>query len=491
MPEPLHCDDLAQANHAQLYGILIPELTEYAVFLIDPDGCIASWNPGVERIFGYEEADWVTQHARIIFTPEDQAGRQSEQELETAKKQGRAPDVRWHQRKDGSRLFADGVLIALRDKNGILLGYSKVVRDITEKKRIQDELKVAYDEAFSILESITDGFIALDNRWRFVYVNAACERLTGGKREEWLGRSYWDVFASLTGTVVEQEFRRAVREQVPVEFDVLHPELQRWFAMCGYPTRQGGLSVYFQDITERKKLQAESERYAQELTRSNAELQQFAYVTSHDLQEPLRTMVNFSQLLAKRYGNSLGSDADQYLEYIVSGAHRMTGLVDSLLAYSRVLNDEKVRWAPVSLQSIVEWATMNLHTAIAESQASITSDEMPTLTADRALLVQLFQNLISNAIKYRNPAEPPQVHVSAQRTGNEWIVAVRDNGIGIEQKYAERIFGVFKRLHGKEIPGTGIGLAIAKRIVERHRGRIWVKSQPGEGSTFYIALPVV
>ena len=489
MPEPLRCDHPAPADHAQLYGILVAELTDFVVFLIDPEGCVVSWNPGVERVLGYPEEEWVGQPARIVFTPEDQDAGKPEQELAAARRDGRTPDIRWHQRKDGSRLYVEGTMVALKNDDGKLLGCSKVMRDITERKHFEDELRNAHDEAHGILESIADGFVALDRDWRFTYVNAAGERLIRETRDQVLGRSYWEVFAPTLGTIVEQEYRRAVRDQVPVEFENFYQPWQRWFAVKGFPTQQGGLSTYFQDITERKQKQAILERQSQELIRSNAELQQFAYVTSHDLQEPLRTMVNFSQLLVRRYGGQLGSDADQYLDFIISGAQRMNGLVDSLLAYSRVLNEGEMKFAPVPVEVVVQWATMNLHTFLEENGAIVTYDQLPTVKADQVQLVQLFQNLISNAVKYRRAGEPPRIHISAERVAQEQIIAVQDNGIGIEQKYAERIFGVFKRLHGKEIPGTGIGLAIAKRIVENHDGRIWVQSQLGQGATFYVALP--
>ena len=240
---------------------------------------------------------------------------------------------------------------------------------------------------------------------------------------------------------------------------------------------------------ERKRAEAALVQQAEDLARSNADLQQFAYVTSHDLQEPLRTMIVFSQMLTKRYGGQLDADADEFLAYIVSGAQRMQGLVDSLLAYSRVVNVDTMPFAPLALHAALRWATMNLQTIINETQADITSEELPTVRADQVQLVQLFQNLISNGIKYRRPEESPRVHISAQRCGDEWVIAVRDNGIGIPREYAERIFGVFKRLHGNDIPGTGIGLAICRGIVEKHGGRIWVDSELGQGSVFYFSLP--
>ena len=241
-------------------------------------------------------------------------------------------------------------------------------------------------------------------------------------------------------------------------------------------------------IDDRVNAQEELTRQAQELARSNADLQQFAYVTSHDLQEPLRNITNFAEILHRRYKANLAHDAKEFLEYIVSGAERMKALIDGLLNYSRVINVETVPFASVRIVDALHWATMNLQIVIEQSQASITHGELPAVRGDHVQIVQLLQNLLSNAIKYRS-SDPPRVHISAERRPDDWLFAVEDNGIGISADYAENIFGVFKRLHGYEIPGTGIGLAICKRIVEKHGGRIWVESQVGVGSTFYFTLP--
>lgn len=232
------------------------------------------------------------------------------------------------------------------------------------------------------------------------------------------------------------------------------------------------------------------EKTVAELRRSNSDLQQFAYVASHDLQEPLRMIASYTQLLGKRYKGKLDADADDFIRYAVEGASRMQTLINDLLAYSRVTTQGKA-FEQVDCNQILEDVLSNLRLAIEENRAVVTYDALPVVTADGGQLGQLFQNLIGNAIKFHGE-EPPRVHVSVELRNNEWQFSVLDNGIGVDPQYAERIFVIFQRLHNREeYPGTGIGLAVCKKIVERHGGRIWVKSPIGRGTVFYFTLPVV
>jgi PAS domain S-box-containing protein len=247
--------------------------------------------------------------------------------------------------------------------------------------------------------------------------------------------------------------------------------------------RRGDVTGYAKitrDATERRSLETQ-------LQKSNDELQRFAYTVSHDLQEPLRTIRSYAELLQRRYSGKLDSDADEFIHFMVDATARMSQLLKDLLAYSQAGRPDRTTPEPTAAANILEWAKMNVDKLATETGATITHDPLPMVEADQTQLAQVFQNLLGNAIKYRSQ-EPPHIHVSAVRQGDFYEFSVTDNGIGVEPEHHERIFGVFKRLHGKEVPGTGIGLAICRKIIESHGGRIWIESEPGHGSTMKFTL---
>ena len=235
------------------------------------------------------------------------------------------------------------------------------------------------------------------------------------------------------------------------------------------------------DITERKRAE-------EALQTINADLRNFAYALTHDLREPLRMVVNFTQLLAKEREGKLGEDADKYISYAVEGALRIEALLKALFDYWEVTERGGKSLSPVDCNHALSHTLLNLQTAIQESGATVTSDPLPTVVAEDAMLVQVFQNLIGNSIKYRGEAAP-RIHISAVRIAEGWLFSVRDNGIGIDPKNAEWVFGMFKRLHEKEVPGTGIGLALCKKVVQRRGGRIWVEPEAGGGAVFKFTIP--
>jgi PAS domain S-box-containing protein len=377
-------------------------------------------------------------------------------------------------------------------------GVVSTIGDITKQRNA--ELALSASEALyrQTFELATTGIAHVDLTGRFMKVNHRLCEILGYSEKELIGRSVKEIShpedRSLTDS---QRMRVRSGEKPSVRFEkryirkngtVVWVDLSVALACDASGVPQYEIAL-FDDITERKKAEAALREAHEELKRSNAELEQFAYVASHDLQEPLRMVSSYTQLLMRRYGDKLDGDAKEFTAFIVDGATRMKQLIEDLLAYSRVGTRDK-NFKPVDAGSSLMRALTNLRAAIQDSGATVTQDTLPTIPCDEVQLAQLFQNLIGNALKFRQPDAAPAVHVGTADHGMEWEFTVRDNGIGIEPQYFERIFMVFQRLHNKgEYPGTGIGLAIVKKVVERHGGRIWVQSQPGAGTTFHFTMP--
>jgi PAS domain S-box-containing protein len=459
---------------------------------MDPRGQILSWNAGAERIKGYSAAQIIGRNFSCFFPPADIERGRPEEILRIAAASGRHEEQGMRVRRDGSRFLANVVFTALRDAAGNLRGFSEFSHDLSESKESEARYR-------GLLEAAPDAMVVVSQAGKIVLLNVRAEKEFGYSRDELVGqkvkniipegfaeriiadgtRSAAEALAQQIGTGIELAGRRKDGSEFPIEI-MLSP----------LESADGILvTAAIRDITERKESDEHLAKTVEELKRSNDDLQQFAYVSSHDLQEPLRMVSSYTQLLAKRYKGRLDSDADEFIAFAVDGCNRMQGLIQDLLAYSRAgTNEKKLR--KVSSENALQKALINLRAAITQSGAVVTHDALPAITTDETQFTQIFQNLVGNAIKYRR-AEVPRVHVSAARNdGNEWTFSVRDNGLGIDPQYFERIFVLFQRLHGRdEFEGTGIGLAVCKRIVERLRGKIWVESQLEKGSTFYFTLP--
>ena len=351
--------------------------------------------------------------------------------------------------------------------------------------------------AQTILDTLREPILVLDGALRVNMANRSFYRIFRVKPEETenkpiyeLGDGHWNIPRL---RVLLAEVCSVGRQAEDFEVECDFPGIGRRFMILNArrierETGQAMILLAIEDISERKAIDRALQLHAKELERSNADLEQFAYVASHDLQEPLRMITSFTQLLAKRYRGKFDSDADEFIAYIVDGSTRMHRLINDLLAYAR-LGSRAAEFVPTDCEAIFADAVSNLGSAIEENGATVTHDPLPTVMADTDQLSRLFQNLLSNGIKFR-AADPPVVHVSARRNGNEWLFSARDNGIGIDPEQFGRVFLIFQRLHGKsEYSGTGVGLAICRKIVERHGGKIWIESQPGKGSTFYFTLP--
>jgi PAS domain S-box-containing protein len=624
------------------FRLAVEGVQTYAIFMLNPQGEVATWNLGAERIKGYTASEIIGKNFSCFYPQEDIDQGKPQETLRIAAKQGRFEVRQQRVRKDGTKFQANLVITALRDQAGKLIGYSEISRDMTE--HVMSEAKYR-----GLLEAAPDAMVVVNQNGEIVLLNVQAEKQFGYRRDELLGqpvttiipggfaerlladalRPAAEALAQQIGTGIELVGRRkdggafpmelmlsphesadgtlvtaAIRDisvrreaeqhlikmtqDLSLKHRLLHSvvegtsdpiyirDLDDRFILansacaklfhrgendmvgiglrdlmpdgpyriiadsdweiirtgttrtveeiaeidgvariflttkgpyCDADNKTIGTIGIARDITELRKLdearlevlthdnrvrKAAAEHLANtvaELKRSNDELEHFAYIASHDLQEPLRMVASYTQLLAERYKGRLDADADDFITFAVDGANRMQQLILDLLAYSRA-GATVGELHEISGERALSVALANLQAAIAESGAAVTHDALPDITMDELQLTQIFQNLVGNAIKYRG-AELPRVHISCITSdSDDWIFSVRDNGLGIDSQYFEKIFVLFKRLHGREeFEGTGIGLSICKKLLDRIGGRVWVASELQKGSTFSFAVP--
>src|ERR1700691_584386 len=470
-----------------------------AMVVVNPRGDIVLLNVQAEKQFRYRRDELVGQKVKNII-PEGFAERLVADGLRSAE-DALAQQIGTGieliaRRKNGTEFPIEIMLSPLDSAEGILV--TAAIRDISVRKEAEEHLARMEGRYRGLLEAAPDAMVVVNQAGDIVLLNVQAEKQFGYHRDELVGqrmkniipagfaerliadalRSAEDALAQQIGTGIELTARRKDGSEFPIEI-MLSP----------LESPEGILvTAAIRDITMRKVAEAHLLYKVEELNRSNEELGQFAYIASHDLQEPLRMVASYTQLLARRYKGRLDSDADEFITFAVDGANRMQRLIQDLLAYSRVGTKGK-ELLETSSEDALERSLLNLRGAIADSGALVTHDALPSVLADEMQLTQLFQNLVGNAIKYQK-AGTPKIHISASKNGGtKWTFSVRDNGLGIDPQYFERIFVMFQRLHKREeFAGTGIGLAICKKIVERHGGTISVESQPGQGSNFLFAL---
>jgi len=491
-----HCAE-SKDSLARYRGLL--EAAPDAMVVVNQAGEIVLLNIQAEKGFGYHRNELLGQKVTNII-PEGFAERLIADGLRPAadalaQQMGSGIELTGR-RKDGSDFPIEIMLSPLESAEGILV--TAAIRDITVRKAAAKHLVQMESRYRGLLEAAPDAMVVVNEAGEIVLLNGQAEKQFEYRRDELLGqrvkniipkgfaerliadglRSAADAIAQQMGTGIELTGRRKDGSEFPIEI-MLSP----------LESTEGILvTAVIRDISVRKKAEVHLLRKLEELKRSNEELGLFANIASHDLQEPLRMVAGFTQLLSKRYKGKLDSDADEFIAFAVDGANRMQRLIQDLLTYSRVGTKGR-DLIDTSSEEAFQQAITNLRPSIEESKALVTHDPLPAVLADEMQLIQLFQNLVGNAIKYQRPGVP-RIHVSAARNdGEKWVFSVQDNGLGIESKYFDRIFGMFQRLHKREeFDGTGIGLAICKKIVERHGSSISVDSQLGEGSIFRFAL---
>lgn len=491
--------DLKRAEHAlkdseRKYRELT-DLLDEAVFEMDLDGKFTYANRKGLSSLGIDERE--LERGLTVFDivlPSDKE--RARESLAKALEQGDTGAVEFCiVRKDGTSFPAltHGSPIVRDDA---VVGIRGIIFDISVLKKTEQALRESERRFRTLLKSLHEGIWVLDKDDLTTFVNPRMAEMLGYTEDEMVGKPVY-AFADEEGKKFTSEMmarrRQGISEQL--EGELVRKDGGRVYALLetspildddgSYVASIAGV----QDITERKLNEERMIRTLAELDRSNKELEHFAYVTSHDLREPLRMMTSFAQALEKRYKGSLDGTADEYIHFIVDGASRMQKLIDDILVYSRV-GTQGLPFEPVDMGNALQEVLLNLKAAVNESEARIASDPLPVIQGDPVQMQQVLQNLIGNALKFRREGESPSVRISARRSGSDWLFSVSDNGIGMDPALFGRLFILFQRLHPPDkYPGTGVGLAVTKKIIERHGGRIWVESQPGQGSTFHFSIP--
>lgn len=503
--EELEASFLSQEKYAkdlEKINILLFESNEkvQAIFNNTPDAIIASdlnhliteWNKAAERMYGLKKDEVLGKSIKDIISTEFILPYNEEKANEQMKNSGgwSGEIIQWTDKNGKMDILSTNCF--LRSDEGIPTGYLSVNKNITEFNKVQESLRIS-EEKFNKAFMLSPTGIALTNLTtnKYIEVNESFLDIIAFLREDVIGHTQREI------KIVTEAVEKQVMETLVKDGSIKNKEVsfRKKTGESGVMLFSAGVMeinneqcalMIIHDISKRMSIEKELKKKSEELVRSNAELEQFAYVASHDLQEPLRMITSYVQLLEKRYKDKLDQDALDFINYAVDGANRMQTLIYSLLEYSRVNRIKPFEY--MDLQDILSEVLKDLAIAISESNAKIEYGSLPVVFGDKVLIGQLFFNLISNALKFRSD-KPVEITITGERKGNEFIFAVIDNGIGIQKEYSQKIFTIFQRLHSKEkYPGTGIGLAICKKIVERHEGKIWIESEVGKGTTFYFTI---
>jgi PAS domain S-box-containing protein len=474
-----------------------------AVISTDANGHVVFINPIARSLLGMREAEVVGKHLDEVFQIVNEFTRTKvESPVSKVLREGQIVGMSNHTiliARDGREIPIDDSGAPIHGESGAIQGTVLVFRDVTARRRADETGRLLA----SIVQSSDDAIFSKDLDGIVTSWNRGAERIFGFSAQEMIGRSISIIFPPDRPNELASIMQRIRRGERIDHYQTIRRtkggELLNVSltisAMQDPSGRMTGASVISRNITEQVQAADRLARLNTDLRRSNdilaltnQDLERFAFIASHDLQEPLRMITAYSQLLIKSYAGQFSSEANTFVDNIVEGTTRMRDLLADLLAYTEIRSRNEEQLEPVDLNLVLEDVRRNLKASIHESGAAVTNDVLPVVRAFQAHFQPLFQNLIGNAIKYRS-AVPPRIHISVEEVGAELRFSVSDNGLGIDPEYHQQIFEVFKRLHGKKIPGTGVGLAICQRVVERYGGRIWVESQLGQGSTFIFTLP--
>jgi PAS domain S-box-containing protein len=635
---------LSHSFDEKLFRLLVASISDYAIFMIDPNGYIMSWNQGAQNIKGYTEEDVIGKHISIFYTPEDNKKNEPSHNLNEALKNGMYESENWLVRKDGSVFWANVIYTTIYNDNGHLVGFAKITRDITERKKIEDkkqkinaelekrvkentekiianelrfrkliensydgiilfdkDLEVIYrslsseringwsneeragheiddlihpddrsmvnellikvlnspgipifstyrtkhkqghyiwaealftnwledeninaivcnfkditrrvvaeeellkknEQIEDILESIADGFIALDKDLCYTYANKKIGEMLSCPPGSLIGKYIWSEFPEAINSETYKAFSKAINKQQYVCNQDYYAPLDLWQENHIYPSPGGGLSVFIRDISERKRSELEIHQLnetlekkvierTEQLEAANKELESFSYSVSHDLRTPLRAVNGYAMMLKEDFEDKLGAEGSRIINTITNNGRLMGQLIDDLLAFSR-MGRKEITFLQVDMNALVKVCVRELLDN-EPKKYDIKIHKLPSCKADINLLRQVLLNLIGNAIKYSSKNEHPKIEIGSLKDETQCIYYIKDNGVGFDMKYSDKLFGVFQRLHrNEEFEGTGVGLALAKRIINKHGGDIWAEAALNEGATFYFTLAV-
>lgn len=507
----------------KLFSLLISGVKDYAIFLIDPNGCIMSWNQGAERIKGYKEEEITGQFISVFYTADDIKRNEPGRNLNTALKNGIQETEGWRVRKNGSLFWANEVITTLYNEQGNLVGFAQVTRDITDQKskgdkkealnfelekRVAEKTKkvIANELRFrKLIENSYDGFSLLDKDLRTFYRSPSAERINGWSDEErtayeavdlvhpddrgLVSNMLNDVLAN-PGKTARSTYRVKHRQGYFIWLECLFTNMLNEPAV-------NAIVCNSRDVTERKQAEQEIlllnetlerkviERTAQ-LEAANKDLESFSYSISHDLRTPLRAINGYSAVIKEGYESNLGDKGNAALDTVISSTKLMGQLIDDLLAFSK-LGRKEVKLDELNMNKLVNTCFAEL-TEHETKHYTLTVNNLPVCKGDSSMIKQVWMNLIGNAIKYSAKKDSPQIEIGFEDKEDAYFI--KDNGIGFDMAYSNKLFGVFQRLHSsKDYEGTGVGLALVKRIIDKHNGSISAKSEPGNGAVFYFTLP--
>jgi two-component system, LuxR family, sensor kinase FixL len=487
---------------AEHFRLLVEGSTEYAIYMLDPEGRVVSWNTGAERIKGYAAGEILGESFMRFYRPEDIRSGRPQRELHLARQFGKYEEEWVRVRKDGTLFWASVLITALRNEDGHLLGFAKVTRDITSRKLAEEAMRESAAVLQAVFETVVDGIITIDEGGMIVSVNPAVERIFGYEAREMVGRNVkmlmpepyqgeHDTYmanyrstgdAKIIGIGREVQGRRKDGSVFPLELAVSEAKLEDRRMFVG--------SV--RDITERKTaeeaLRNMNRTLEERVVDRTAQLEGFCYSIAHDLRQHIRGVnINASMLLSD-VGEQLEESDRRMLDGLVGAARNMSTLVDDLLLFSRVTTQE-VRREPVDVTALAREVSATLQALHPDSEVEWLIEPNLCTHGDGPLLGLVLQNMMENALKYAKPGAATVVEVGAVEAAGRAAFYVRDNGIGFDMRYVDKVFRPFERLHrNSDIAGTGLGLATVKRVVERHGGQVWAESVPGQGATFYFSL---